>query len=98
MVLVLPLFFAGSKNRLAAGTRIGGIDVGGLTAAQAKSHLTAQAARLATVPITFSAGGKQFRLTAKQLGTAFNQINPQIKAHFQQWHKGEPDPYANGGK
>jgi len=26
VVLVLPLFFAGSKNRLAAGTRIGGID------------------------------------------------------------------------
>jgi len=25
-------------------------------------------------------------------------INPQIKAHFQQWHKGEPDPYANGSR
>ena len=23
-------------------------------------------------------------------------VNRQIKAHFQQWHKGEPDPYANG--
>ena len=70
LVLVLPLFFAGSKNRLAAGTRIDGIDVGGLTAAQAKSQLNAQAARLATVPVTFSAGGKQFRLTARQLGVA----------------------------
>jgi vancomycin resistance protein YoaR len=68
VVLVLPLFFAGSRNRLAAGTRIGGIDVGGLTAAQAKSQLTSQAARLSTVPVTFNAGGKQFRLTAKQLG------------------------------
>jgi vancomycin resistance protein YoaR len=68
VVLVLPLFFAGSKNRLAEGTRIAGIDVGGLTAAQAKSQLTSQAARLSTVPVTFSAGGKQFRLTAKQLG------------------------------
>jgi hypothetical protein len=25
-------------------------------------------------------------------------INRQIKAHFQQWHKGEPDPYANGNR
>jgi hypothetical protein len=25
-------------------------------------------------------------------------VNPQIKAHFQQWHKGEPDPYANGSR
>jgi vancomycin resistance protein YoaR len=70
IVLVLPLFFAGSKDRLAAGTRIAGIDVGGLTAAQAKAQLTRQAARLSTVPVTFSAGGKRFRLTAKQLGVA----------------------------
>jgi vancomycin resistance protein YoaR len=68
VVLVLPLFFAGSKNHLAQGTRIGGIDVGGLTAGQAKSQLATQAARLSTVPVTFSAGGKHFQLTAKQLG------------------------------
>ena len=68
VVLVVPLFFAGSKDRLAAGTRIGGIDVGGLTAQQAKLQLAAQAERLATVPVTFSAGGKHFRLTARQLG------------------------------
>jgi vancomycin resistance protein YoaR len=68
VVVVVPLFFAGSKNRLAAGTRIGGIDVGGLTAAQAKLQLESQAARLATVPVTFAAGGKRFRVTAKQLG------------------------------
>ena len=70
VVLVLPLFFAGSKTRLAAGTSIAGIDVGGLTAAQAKSQLEAQAGRLATVPVTFTASGKQFRLTAKQLGVS----------------------------
>ncbi|MGN6796675.1 MAG: VanW family protein [Gaiellaceae bacterium] len=70
VVLVLPLFFAGSKNRLAAGTRIGGNDVGGLTAARAKAELISQAARLSTVPITFSAGGQKFRLTAKRLGIA----------------------------
>ena len=25
-------------------------------------------------------------------------VNRQIKSHFQQWHKGEPDPYANGDR
>src|SRR5579875_1890881 len=25
-------------------------------------------------------------------------VSPQIKAHFQQWHKGEPDPYAGGAR
>ena len=70
IVLVLPLFFAGSKNRLAAGTRIGGIDVSGLTAKQAKTQLAAQAARIASVPVTFTAGGRRFQLTAKQLGVA----------------------------
>ena len=68
VVLVLPLFFAGSKDRLAQGTSIGGIDVGGLSAAKAKSLLAAQAARLDTVPVTFSAGDRHFRLTARQLG------------------------------
>ena len=70
VVLVLPLFFAGSKDRLAEGTRIGGIDVGGLSAKQAKALLATQAARLATVPVTFSAGDRHFELTAKQLGVA----------------------------
>jgi vancomycin resistance protein YoaR len=70
VVLLLPLFFAGSKDRLAEGTRIGGIDVSGLSAGRAKKLLSAQAARLATVPVTFSAGGRQFRLTARQLGVA----------------------------
>ncbi len=68
VVLVLPLFFAGSKDRLAQGTRIGGIDVGGLSAAKARSLLAAQAARLDAVPVTFSAGDRHFRLTARQLG------------------------------
>jgi vancomycin resistance protein YoaR len=68
VALLIPLFFAGSKNRLAEGTRIGGMDVGGLSAGQAKALLAAHAARLATVPVTFSAGDKRFRLTAKQLG------------------------------
>jgi vancomycin resistance protein YoaR len=68
VALVVPLFFAGSPDRLADGTRIGGIDVGGLTAGDAKALLGARAARLARVPVAFSAGGRTFRLSARQLG------------------------------
>src|SRR4051812_14366472 len=70
VVVVLPLFFAGSKDKLAAGTRIGGIDVGGLPAKKAKVLLEARAARLERVPISFTAGPRRFRLTARQLGIA----------------------------
>ncbi|MGZ4292048.1 MAG: VanW family protein [Gaiellaceae bacterium] len=70
VVLVLPLFFAGSKDELADGTRIAGIDVGGLSASSAKRLLEARAARLDRVPITFTAGTKRFRLTAHALGIA----------------------------
>lgn len=69
-VLVVPLFFAGSGSKLPEGTRIGGIDVGGLSSAQAKALLTARAKRLESVPVTFTAGGKRFRVTARTLGVA----------------------------
>jgi vancomycin resistance protein YoaR len=68
LVLVVPLFFAGSPGHLAEGTRIAGIDVGGLSPADAKALLTARAKRLEKVPITFTAGGKRFRVTARSLG------------------------------
>ncbi len=70
LALVLPLFFAGSRDRLASGTRIGGIDVGGLSQARAAGLLAARAGRLERVPITFSAAGQRFRLTAHELGVA----------------------------
>jgi vancomycin resistance protein YoaR len=69
-VVVVPLFFAGSKGKLAQGTRIGGLDVGGLAPSEAKAVLNARAKRLETVPITFIAGGKRFRVTARTVGVA----------------------------
>jgi vancomycin resistance protein YoaR len=68
IVLVVPLFFAGSPDRLAAGTRIAGIDVGGLTTGDATALLEGRSARLANVPVTFTSGGHRFQLTAKELG------------------------------
>jgi vancomycin resistance protein YoaR len=68
LALVVPLFFAGSPERLASGTRIAGVDVGGLTAGQARKLLSARSTRLERVPVTFTAGGRRFRLTARELG------------------------------
>src|SRR5919198_1382577 len=45
-----------------------GIDLGGLTPAQATRLLERRAARLADKPVTFTAAGKRFRLTPRRLG------------------------------
>ncbi|MFN8223517.1 MAG: VanW family protein [Gaiellales bacterium] len=62
------LAFAGSPKRLAGGTTIAGLDVGGLTAAEATRTLEAAAERVERTPVTFTAGGKSWRLAATQLG------------------------------
>src|SRR6058998_2469457 len=56
LVLFLGFAFAGSPARLADGTRIAGIDVGGLSPQDARSLLERRAQRLATVPVSFTAG------------------------------------------
>src|SRR5579862_9543794 len=68
VALVVPLFFAGSPDRLANGTRIAGVDVGGLTVDEAQKALEQRASRVANVPVTFTSGTKSFKLTARELG------------------------------
>ncbi len=68
VALALGLVFAGSADKLASGTRVSGIDVGGLTPAAAQQLLERRAAKLANVPVAFTAGGKTFRLTPRRLG------------------------------
>ena len=65
---VLGFIFAGSPSRIASGVSIDGIDVGGLTAAEARAKLEAQSAELAQVPVTFTAGGHEWRLKPVSLG------------------------------
>jgi len=72
IALVVPLFFAGSPDQLADGTRIAGVDVGGMSAGDAKKLLAQRSARLANVPVTFFAGGHSFRLSARELGVQVN--------------------------
>jgi vancomycin resistance protein YoaR len=64
----LGLAFAGSPTRLAAGVRIAGVDVGGLTPGAARSLLERKAKAMESVPVTFRAAGHTWRLSPHQLG------------------------------
>ena len=59
---VLGFVFAGSPDRIAAGVTIDGVNVGGLTAGEARAKLERRANALAGVPVTFAAGGHKWRL------------------------------------
>jgi vancomycin resistance protein YoaR len=70
----LGLIFAGSPNRLASGTRIAGIDVGGLTPAHARRLLERRSDRLSQIPVLFTSGAQRFRLTPRQLGVQVDWV------------------------
>ena len=65
---VLGFVFAGSPGRIAAGVTIDGVNVGGLTASEARAKLEARAAALAQVPVIFTAAGHEWRLRPASLG------------------------------
>ena len=58
----LGLAFAGSPERLPAGSEIAGIDVSGLTAADARAMLKQRSRELGRVPVVFTANGKRWRV------------------------------------
>jgi vancomycin resistance protein YoaR len=64
----LGLIYAGSPGKLANGTRISGIDVGGLTPSAARRLLERRAEAVSRVPVVFTAGIQRFSLTPRQLG------------------------------
>lgn len=66
--ILIGLAFAGSTGELAEGTRVAGVDVGGLTQRQAVAALDARFAEIADDPVTFVAGGERLSLAANQLG------------------------------
>ncbi|MBA3718594.1 MAG: VanW family protein, partial [Actinobacteria bacterium] len=65
---VLGLAFAGSSNQIATGVKIGGVDVGGLTAEQARTLLEQRSAKLEHVPVVFVSGSHRFEITPARLG------------------------------
>ena len=60
--VVLGLAFAGSPERLPAGSQIAGVDVSGLTAGQARSLLEQRSRSLANVSVLFTAAGNRWRV------------------------------------
>ena len=65
---VLGFVFAGSPSRIASGVKIAGVDVGGLTAGEARTKLERRADALANVPVTFTAAGHEWSLRPVNLG------------------------------
>ena len=68
VAIVLGLVFAGSPNKLADGTRIAGVDVGGLTTAKAERLLERQSQSLSRVPVPFVFGTHRFKVAPRALG------------------------------
>jgi vancomycin resistance protein YoaR len=64
---IVGLVFAGSSDRIATGVRIAGVDVGGLTGAQARALLEKRAAKLQHVPVVFVSGSHRFEVTPARL-------------------------------
>jgi len=66
--VLLGLVFAGSSHELAAGARVAGVDVGGLTQREAVAKLDGLFLDVAGDPVKFAAGGESFAFAANQLG------------------------------
>jgi vancomycin resistance protein YoaR len=60
--IALGLAFAGSPETLPAGTRIAGVDVAGLTPAEARRMLEQRMERQEDIPVTFTAGDRSWRV------------------------------------
>ena len=67
LLLLVGVLFAGSSSRIAAGVRVAGANVGGMTTDEAAVALEKRAARVAARPVTLTADGKRFELRPAQL-------------------------------
>ena len=67
LVLIVGVVFSGSDARIAAGVEVAGVKVSGLTPEQAEKKLSERAASLADVPVTFTGGGRSWRISPKDL-------------------------------
>ena len=66
--VLVGVVFAGSPARVAEGVTIAGVEVGGLTAAEARTLLEERAERVARVPVVFTVGERRFPIKATALG------------------------------
>jgi vancomycin resistance protein YoaR len=62
LILVAGVVFAGSPARIPAGVSIAGVDVGGLTASEARAKLAEIAKRYESVPVVFTGANRRFAI------------------------------------
>jgi vancomycin resistance protein YoaR len=67
-LVALGFAYAGSSDRVARGVTISGLDVGGLTAAEAEQKLSARSRALSTRPVAFTGAGRRWSFAPAQLG------------------------------
>ncbi len=72
VAVLIGLAFAGPQHELAAGTRIAGVHVGGLSEHAAVAKLEQRFARIEAKPVAFSTGPSSFSYAADQLGVQPN--------------------------
>jgi vancomycin resistance protein YoaR len=68
LAVLVGLAFAGSRSELAAGTRVGGVDVGGMTKREATATLDALFERHSAEAVDFVAGTESYSFAPNQLG------------------------------
>jgi vancomycin resistance protein YoaR len=78
--VVFGFAYQGSSDRLAAGVRVDGVDVGGLTSAQAQKLLQRRFAAVAPKPLVIHVSGKTFTVTAGRLGVLPDWRTPLARA------------------
>jgi vancomycin resistance protein YoaR len=66
-IVAIGFAFAGSATTLPEGTRIGEVEVGGLSVSEATALLQRRAERVADVPVTFTGGDRRWRITPSRL-------------------------------
>jgi vancomycin resistance protein YoaR len=66
-IVAVGFAFAGSATTLPEGTRIGEVDVGGLSVTGATALLQHRAQAVADVPVTFTGGDRRWRITPRRL-------------------------------
>jgi vancomycin resistance protein YoaR len=72
VVVVLGLALAGSPARVPSGVEVAGISVGGLTPVEARKQLEARSRAVAGRPVVFRAGGRKWKLSARELDVRVN--------------------------
>jgi vancomycin resistance protein YoaR len=68
LIALVGLAFAGSTARLAGGVAIAGVDVGGMTAKDARALLERRFDGVARVPVVFTVGDARYPIKATTLG------------------------------